>query len=94
MGNKSELTLALLLIAALGLNALITNMMCYLQSHEMTWLKARLYCQKNKIDMLTFKRVGKSWLANWMLEEEIPKVWLGLHRDPEQDSVWKWIDEK
>ncbi|CAK6954320.1 macrophage mannose receptor 1-like [Scomber scombrus] len=94
MGNKSELTVALLLIAALCLNALITNTIGYLSGREMTWLKARLYCQKNHIDMLTFKRGSKLWLADWMLEKKIPKVWIGLLRDPEQDLVWKWIDEK
>lgn len=60
----------------------------------MTWQEARQYCQKNYIDMLTMKNANADWLAEWMLKYNIQKIWLGLLRDPEQDSVWKWIDRK
>lgn len=93
MGNKSELTLAFLLIAGPCLNALIIDKTVYCPYEKRTWLEARLYCQKNHVDLVTLNTVDAVWLAEWLLEIGVKrKVWIGLLRDPEQDSVWKWID--
>lgn len=60
----------------------------------MTWTEARLYCQRNHIDLVTWKAVNKSWLAKFLVEIRVGQIWIGLLRDPENDSVWKWINVK
>lgn len=96
MGNKSspELTLSLLLMAALYLEAFILRKAVYCPPKNMTWPEARLYCQENYIDMVTLNAVDKSSLANYLIKIKVKQVWIGLLRDPENDSVWKWINLK
>ncbi|XP_051263596.1 macrophage mannose receptor 1-like [Dicentrarchus labrax] len=95
MGNKDspELTLSLLLMAALCLEASIIRKSTYFSYKKMDWTEARLYCQENTKDMAILK-TARSQLTELLREENINQVWIGLHRDPEDESVWKWINVK
>ncbi|KAM3614060.1 uncharacterized protein V6R79_009283 [Siganus canaliculatus] len=57
----------------------------------MSWTDARLYCQKNHIDLVTWTTVE---MAQWMTEIKAGQAWIGLLRDPESEGVWKWINVK
>ncbi|XP_044063669.1 macrophage mannose receptor 1-like [Siniperca chuatsi] len=90
MGNKNspELTLSFLLMAALCLEASITETIIYYPAEKMNWTEARLFCQKKHTDLVTWD-LERFWQDEWLEE-----VWIGLLRDPEKDSVWKWINLK
>ncbi|GLD74883.1 macrophage mannose receptor 1-like protein [Lates japonicus] len=96
MGNKSspELTLSFLLITALCLEAVHIKSRPYKSMDKMNWTEARLYCQSHYVDLATWNTVKKGALAEYFTEHGINQVWIGLHRDPEKDSVWKWINIK
>ncbi|XP_071326301.1 secretory phospholipase A2 receptor-like [Trachinotus anak] len=96
MGNKSspELTLSFLLIAALCLEALIVERFIYLSSNKMTWTEGRLFCQRKHIDLITWNLVNTVQMTTWLVEENVTQIWIGLRRDPEEDSLWKWINVK
>lgn len=96
MENRSspELTLSILLMAALCSEAFVIDRFIHLSSERMTWTDARLYCQKNHIDLVVWNIFNISRLADWLVEKKITNVWVGLRRDPENVSVWKWINLK
>ncbi|XP_035485760.2 macrophage mannose receptor 1-like [Scophthalmus maximus] len=89
-----ELTLSSLLIAALCLEAVLMDFTVYIPPERMTWTEARLYCQRNHTDLVTGNIVETDLLANWLETVDVKKLWIGLHRDPEKDSAWKWINVK
>ncbi len=91
---SSELTLSFLLMAVLCLEAVIIQRSIHLPAEKMTWTDARLYCQKNHIDLITWSTFGISWFTDFLVENKIERVWIGLHRDPGNVSVWKWINLK
>lgn len=88
------ITLSFLLFAALCLDAFKVAKEVYYQDEKMSWTEARLYCQKYHIDLVTSKVVEKGKLITFMKNNAVEQVWVGLLRDPEKDSVWKWIDVK
>lgn len=88
------LTLSLLLMAAVCMETFYLQMEHHYVTEGMTWTEARQYCQKNFIDLVTLNTVGESWLADWLTTYKVGQVWIGLLRDPEDDSVWKWINLK
>lgn len=96
MENKSspELTLSFLLMAALCSEAFIIERFIYVPSERMNWTDARLYCQRNHVDLVTWNIFPISFLANRLVKNNIKQVWIGLHRDHENVSVWKWINLK
>lgn len=96
MGKKSsaELTLSFLLIAALCLEAFVIQLRVYHPAESMNWTDARQYCQKNHLDLVTFDLVNSLKLSHFLKEISVEQVWIGLLRDPENDSVWKWINLK
>ncbi|GAA6224421.1 uncharacterized protein LOC108888259 [Lates japonicus] len=96
MGNKSspELTLSFLLITALCLEAVYIPRIIYYGYVKMNWREARLYCQKGFTDLTTWDAMSRFNLSEWLVENNVSQVWIGLHRDPEKDSVWKWINIK
>ncbi|XP_043972919.1 macrophage mannose receptor 1-like [Gambusia affinis] len=66
----------------------------FFPSQKLTWEKARQYCQKHHIDLVTWDTVDPNLLTTWLLEEGFINVWIGLHRDPEESLVWRWINVK
>ncbi|XP_040900925.1 secretory phospholipase A2 receptor-like [Toxotes jaculatrix] len=56
----------------------------------MNWTEARLYCQRNHIDLVTWTTVND--LAEWLVTINVSEIWIGLLRDPEEESVWKGIN--
>ncbi|XP_034468262.1 lymphocyte antigen 75-like [Hippoglossus hippoglossus] len=60
----------------------------------MTWTEARQYCQRNHIDLVTWNTVDRVWLSKRLVQIDVKEAWIGLHRDPEKDAVWKWINVK
>ncbi|KAI3360788.1 hypothetical protein L3Q82_013020 [Scortum barcoo] len=89
-----ELTLSFLLMAALCCEASIIELFLYSFSKTTTWTDARLYCQKNYIDLVTGIEFSMGWVSEVLLQNDIPQVWIGLHRDPNNVSAWRWIDLK
>ncbi|XP_027868982.1 macrophage mannose receptor 1-like [Xiphophorus couchianus] len=91
--GRPELMLLLLFNAALLMETTLLKTI-YLISQELTWTDARQFCQKNHIDMITWDIVDPNLLTKWLQENELTAVWIGLHEDPEQQSVWRWINVK
>ncbi|XP_078027353.1 lymphocyte antigen 75-like [Epinephelus lanceolatus] len=96
MGNKSsfELTLSFLLIASLCLQASIIRRYRYYPVGKMNWIEARQYCQRNHIDLITGNKAQGFSLAKELKEFNIEEVWIGLLRDPVNDTAWRWINVK
>nr|XP_046255844.1 macrophage mannose receptor 1-like [Scatophagus argus] len=96
MGNKDspELTLCFLLMTALCFEAVTIEKVLYFSSESLSWEEARLYCQQNHIDLVTWNTVDRFWLAYLLKEFKVQQIWIGLHRDSEDDSAWKWINLK
>ncbi|XP_067367492.1 macrophage mannose receptor 1-like [Channa argus] len=94
MENKSsiEFTLSFLLITALCLEAAIIERNLFSPAERMNWADARNYCQNNYIDLITWNEVVEPWLASWLLEVGVEQVWIGLHRDSKDSTVWRWIN--
>lgn len=90
--SRPELALPFLLFAALHLEAAVLEKMFYCPAEKFNWTYARTYCQKNHVDLVTWNNVDQLWLSEWLVENEIKQVWIGLHRDSGNDSVWKWIN--
>ncbi|XP_072249427.1 lymphocyte antigen 75-like [Leuresthes tenuis] len=92
MGKNSspEFMLPLLLMTALCLEANV-RITILSSSERLSWNDARLFCQKNHVDMVTWDIVGSDWLAK-QFGDESNNFWIGLHRDPVQNNVWKWIN--
>ncbi|XP_041798306.1 macrophage mannose receptor 1-like [Chelmon rostratus] len=89
MGNKSspELTLSLLLMAALYLEAFILRKAVYCPPKNMTWPEARLYCQENYIDMENSNNLATITQTN---RADLNQTgWIGLYR--EAGETWSWI---
>ncbi|KAL7394407.1 hypothetical protein ABVT39_025667 [Epinephelus coioides] len=96
MGNKSsfELTLSFLLIASLCSQASIIRIYRYYPQGKMNWIEARQYCQRNHIDLITGNKAQGFSLAKELKEFNIEEVWIGLLRDPANDTAWRWINVK
>lgn len=97
MGKKSspEFTLPFLIFAAVYLEATYLETQFYCPGLKLNWTDARLYCRNNSyIDLVTWNIVNENWLASWMVEIDVEQIWIGLQRDPGNDSVWKWINVK
>lgn len=96
MGKRSspELTLTLLLMASLHSEAFRITKWVYYSPRTLTWTEARLYCQKKHTDMVTWGAVDAAWMTDWLNTLEVQNVWIGLARDPENRSAWKWINLK
>lgn len=93
MGNRIlEFTLPFLLFAALCLGAAVLKKNFVISSEAMNWTDARMYCQMNHTDLVTLNTVDEVLLAEQLLKGSSSLLWIGLHRDPANDSVWKWID--
>ncbi|XP_014897064.1 macrophage mannose receptor 1-like [Poecilia latipinna] len=96
MGRKgccSALVLLLLFNVVAWIEAEVQKTI-YFPSQKLTWDKARWYCQKYYIDMVTWDTVDPNLLTTWLIEEGFTNVWIGLHQDPEESLVWRWIDVK
>lgn len=91
--SHPELMLFILSMAVLWLEAKI-NVTLHLSSQKLPWYEARAYCQKNYIDMVTWDIIDKDGLTKWLHERNLHEVWIGLHEDPEQPFVWRWINVK
>lgn len=96
MGKKisSELTLCFLLMAALCFEAVIIKRMISYSSIVKDWTEARLHCQRKHIDLVTWNTAGSFRLFERLMQRETQRFWIGLFRDPENESVWKWINQK
>lgn len=93
MGKKcNSLLLSFLLLAALRLETLVAGVTVHCPGQLMNWTEARQYCQEKYIDLVTWNTVNSGQLAEWLLEIGVKLIWIGLLRDPEQVSVWKWIN--
>lgn len=101
MGNKVffVLTVCFLFMAAQHLDAVIKQEFIYYPSIRLTWEKARLHCQKNNIDLISFKTLNRM-VPSWFLKNpEILKtlpLWVGLVRHSEDATLWnevsfKWV---
>lgn len=96
MGKKgsSELTLCVLLMAALCFEAVIIKRMISYPSMTRNWTKARLYCQEKHIDLVTWNTASSFRLFKGLMQHETQRFWIGLFGDPENESIWKWINRK
>lgn len=85
--------LLLLFNAALQMETTLQKTI-YFFSQQLTWTEARKFCQTNHIDMITWDIIDPDLLTTWLKDEKLTEVWIGLHKDPEQQSVWRWINVK
>ncbi|KAK5892715.1 hypothetical protein CesoFtcFv8_013068 [Champsocephalus esox] len=92
VNSRSELTLSLLLFSALCLEAFIIELEVYSPAQKMNWSEARLYCQRNHVDLAAGNIVDISGLNGFLLN--VSQVWMGLRRVPLNDSAWRWFDPK
>lgn len=95
MGKKirPELTLVILLVTAFCLEAK-TEFTVYCPAKKLKWDDARQYCKENHVDMVSPEMVDLDNFIDWLEEKDLLPVWVGLHQDPEQPLVWKWINIK
>lgn len=93
--SSPELVLSLLLIAALCLEANIHNLVHHFAEPK-NWTEARLYCQREHIDLATLDIVEGDIVAKLLFFDlnVMQHVWIGLRRDTEQNSPWKWVNLK
>ncbi|XP_047455224.1 lymphocyte antigen 75-like [Mugil cephalus] len=93
MGKKRipELTLSLLLTAALCLGAKIQTLV-YLPDVTLNWDDARQYCQREHVDLVTRTVVSVFPLVKVMTAAGVKIAWMGLHRRLDKPTVWKWVD--
>lgn len=94
MGNKSSpaLTLSLLVITALCLEASVISRYINISPVKRNWTEARSYCQRKHVDLITLEIVNMAFIGKWLDKEKVSQAWMGLHRDPLRHSVWKWIN--
>ncbi|TNN22814.1 E-selectin [Liparis tanakae] len=59
---------------------------------RLNWTEARRYCQENYRDLVTLDLVNSADVAQALKTARVGQAWIGLHRDPEDDRVWKWIN--
>ncbi|KAK7916234.1 hypothetical protein WMY93_011995 [Mugilogobius chulae] len=57
---------------------------------NMSWPKARAWCEQHSLPMFTLELVSASTLSS--LTEGLDLVWMGLQRDPHNDSAWIWVN--
>ncbi|XP_054898136.1 lymphocyte antigen 75-like [Poeciliopsis prolifica] len=95
MGKNSrpELMLLLLFNAALQTETRLIKTISFM-SQQLTWTDARQFCQTNFVDMITWDIINPTLLTTLLQQVELTEVWVGLHADPEQQSVWRWINVK
>lgn len=96
MGNKVflVLTVCFLFMAAQHVDAVVEQQFIYYPSRQMTWEKARLHCQTNNIDLISFKTLNSMTQSRFLKSPEILKIlplWIGLVRHSE---VWKEVSFK
>ncbi|TNN22020.1 hypothetical protein EYF80_067867 [Liparis tanakae] len=58
---------------------------------RLNWTEARRYCRENYRDLVTLDLVNSADVAQALKTAGVGQAWIGLHRDPEDDRVWKWI---
>ncbi|XP_017265395.2 uncharacterized protein LOC108232264 [Kryptolebias marmoratus] len=94
MEKKShpELALIILLMAVFWLEAEV-EILVYSPNEELGWDDARKYCRENYIDLVT-GNIEAIDLADLGGGEYYAPMWIGLREDPDQSSVWKWINIK
>ncbi|KAA8591522.1 hypothetical protein FQN60_016896, partial [Etheostoma spectabile] len=92
--TSSELMLFFPFFAALCLEAFNVETTVYCPYQKMNWTEARLYCQKNHIDLANWNTVDEFMLADFLLHIEVQQAWIGLLRDPGNASAWRWINVK
>lgn len=95
MGRKgcSALVLLLLFNVVAWMEAEVQKTI-FFPSQKLPWMKARQYCQKYYIDMVTWDMVDPNVLTTLLLKERFTNVWIGLCQDPEELLVWRWINVK
>lgn len=89
MGKRSrfDLTLCLLLMVALGLEAVIIDHIIYYRHDEETLTEARLHCENQHVDVLIQNtRASYCWFTQ-VMENWTQQVWIHLFRDPETMSA-------
>ncbi|XP_017265398.1 uncharacterized protein LOC108232267 [Kryptolebias marmoratus] len=90
--SQTELTLVIL-VTALCVEAK-PEFTVYYPAKMLKWDDARQYCKKNHIDLVTLDMADLDKLMDWLVKNDLFPVWVGLHEDPEQQLVWKWINVK
>ncbi|XP_053738033.1 macrophage mannose receptor 1-like [Synchiropus splendidus] len=61
--------------------------------HEtLSWSDARHYCQEYHFDLLHLRYWDSFMSTRWSLHSDTSKYWIGLRRDPDQDTAWRWIN--
>lgn len=92
MGKSNfELALCLVLIAACGLKG---NIECdtHIFIGKKNWTQARLFCQTHYVDLATLEMINMKVIIPFLVQRNTPNTWIGLLRDPEDDSFWKSIN--
>lgn len=84
--SSSELTLFLLLTAELCLGADI-QISVYIPDMILNLTEAKLYCQKNHTDLITWNIVEILKLTSWMATLDVEMVWISHQTDPRQSSI-------
>ncbi|TNN36703.1 hypothetical protein EYF80_053138 [Liparis tanakae] len=91
-GAQDLLTFSLLLVAARCVDAFTIRMTVHCPPEKLNWAEARRYCQENYRDLVTLDLVNTVNATQAMNNAGVGQAWIGLHRDPEDDRVWKWIN--
>lgn len=90
--NRPDLTAIFLLMVVIWLEAKV-EILVHCPGQRLNWTDARNYCREQYIDMVTGTLVDTD-LMDWFLAEGSYPLWVGLHEDAEQPSVWEWINLK
>ncbi|TNN36706.1 Macrophage mannose receptor 1 [Liparis tanakae] len=91
-GAQDLLTFSLLLVAARCVDAFTIRMTVHCPPEKLNWAEARRYCQENYRDLVTLDLVNSVDVAQALTSAGVGQAWIGLHRDPEDDRVWKYIN--
>lgn len=93
MGNKIrfELTLCFLLMAGFFLEAVIKTKI-FVYDTAMNWTEARVLCQERHVNMISWYTLNKHRVIKAYMKRT--PIWIGLVRDPEDATAWKWINYK
>lgn len=85
--GSSLSALSLLLIATLCLGSSVIRRHHSYHVELKTWTDARQFCQEHYIDLSK----GATFFSDLLEENATSQIWIGLHRDAMNESVWKLI---
>ena len=86
----------LIIITAFQLEASVMQKTVHLVNEKKNWTDAQQYCKEKFTDLISGGGEHREYLMNEFVNDRPTneKVWIGLYRDTDNASVWRWTGQR